>query len=57
MYTCVCVVFVRLCYVHFAHDRLLELASVVCLDGCGLVSCDTTLVTEFLDIKTITAIE
>ena len=48
---CVFVVFVCLCYVHFAHNRLLQLASVVCLVGCGLVSCDATLVTEFLDIN------
>jgi len=51
MYTCVCVVFVRLCYVHFAHNRLLKLASIVCLLGCGLVSCDATLVTELLYIN------
>ena len=50
MHMCVFVVFVCLCYVHFAHNRLLQLASVVCLVGCGLVSCDTTLVTEFLHI-------
>ena len=50
MHMCVFVVFVCLCYVHFAHNRLLQLASVVCLVGCNLVSCDATLVTEFLDI-------
>ena len=42
-------VFVCPCYVLFAHKRLLQLASVVCLVGCSLVSCDATLVTEFLD--------
>ena len=36
---------------HFAHNGLLQLASIVCLVGCGLVSCDFTLVTEFLDIN------
>jgi len=49
MYSCVCVVFVCLCYVYFAHSRLLQLVSIVCLVGCGLVSCDTTLVTKFLE--------
>jgi len=51
MYTCVCDVCVCLCYVHLAHNRLLQVASVVYHVGCGLVSCDATLVTEFLDIN------
>ena len=46
MYTCACVVFVCLCYVYFAANRLLQLASVVCLVACGLVSCDGTLLTK-----------
>ena len=52
IYTCICVYASCLCfcYVYFAHNGLPQLASIVCLLGCGLVSCDTTLVTEFLDI-------
>jgi len=50
MCSCVCVVFVCRCYVHFAHNGFLQLASIVCLVGYGLISCYTTLVTEFLDV-------
>ena len=43
-------VFVCFCYVHFAHNGLLQLASNVCLVALGFVSCYTTLVAKFLAI-------
>ena len=58
LWLCVCVwvcdgnmMYYNLCYMHFAHNRLLQLASVVHLVGCSLISCDAALVTEFLDIN------
>ena len=50
MYSRVCVVFVCFCYVRFAHNGLLQFASIVYLVRLGFVSCYTTSVTEFFDI-------